>query len=766
MADSMHAVPAIGDLASPLVQRMRRHQGVAVLFRTSRPPAVGSGHGVLHHGRYVMAMRADDTQAVNAPTAPAPMDWTGEQPALPSAVLRPAPAVHPEPRVVTPVEAAAPAAPPPATSMSAQSGPRWQMANTMRTFVQRLLSGTAAGDNRAAPAAAQSEPTGGHLDTQAARQAVVGRQPTQPAPAGQPVQAFVVQPGHGAERVDAAPAASAASVIPAAPAPGVPSAVSPVQAAPLQREARPNAATADPRQQPPTALPPSPSLTGPSGTNSGSPPGDSLDWGRLTAILRAHEHQEQAAAQPEAPDTPVQAAKSLPPAQRAVPARARPDTQSPAVVPLAAADSATTGVQRTEQMLDASGGQTEVSRVPSDPTPDSSLGPAVEGLPAAPVPGDDAGPDVVQLLRAAPPARATESAVHVIAPRGPRPIQRPTLHMPAEPGGTEEGRHQPAGGIAHIPMVPTEIGELPVDLWSLIGETPPSSSAVRTSPGDNPAAEPYPGPKSGPIPESSVDPGAAAVSWRSNASLPAAPQSGARVVADEAAPVEQLTSAGTPDAIPPAPRGQPVERQSPAAGYSTEHSQTPIQRRAISVAEAFHFDGAASEISAALPEPAAETIEPYSLQVYTAGVPALAPVTGIEQVELQAVQATPWPVTPHVLQAAPAPSLETPGSGVDAVRPLGSVNGPRPRALSYSAFSAGVERVQRQLVEETANAAAPSEALSGGVSENLTGQIGRPESILSTPTGPAGGEPDVHQLASLVYIELRRRLAVERERLG
>jgi hypothetical protein len=32
--------------------------------------------------------------------------------------------------------------------------------------------------------------------------------------------------------------------------------------------------------------------------------------------------------------------------------------------------------------------------------------------------------------------------------------------------------------------------------------------------------------------------------------------------------------------------------------------------------------------------------------------------------------------------------------------------------------------------------------------------------------GASGGEPDIQELASLVYVQLRRRLAVERERLG
>jgi hypothetical protein len=773
MADSMHAGPATGDLASPLVQRMRRHQAVAVLFRTVGPAALGRGRGAMHQGTYVMAMRADDAQRMDATRALPPTEWAGEQPASAPVESRPAPAVHPEPRAIAPGEPAVlAAAPPPATPMPAPARQRGKMANIVRTFAQRLISGTPAEDNRAAPAALQSEPAGEYQDTPPAGQAAVSHQPVQLYPPGQQAQAFAAQPSYGAERVDTA---STTPAISATPVPGVPSAAPPVQAAALQGDARPGAASAAAHQQPRATLPPptlpsSQSLTGPSATNSGSPPGDSLDWGRLTAILRAHERQEQSdAANTEAANATGQAAKPLPAAfdRHTDPAGALPDTQAPAVVSLAAAGSVTAGVQRTELTLDAAGGQTEAGHALADPAPDPTPGSAADGLLAVRMPGVDAEPDVAQLLRAVPPARATESAVHVIAPRGPRPIQRRTAHTPPEPGGAEGERPQPAGGMVHIPMVPTEIGELPVDLWGLIGEAPPTTSAAPLSPADKPAIESYPGPTAGPMPDSSVDPGAAAASWRGNASAPAAPQPGAPGVAFTGDPDGQLPPAGAPpDAILAAPRSQPMDRQTAAAGHSTEQSQAPVQRRAISLAEAVHAVVPASEISAVLPGPTAEISEPYPVQEYAAGVSGLPQVTGIERVDVQAAQTASGPAAPHVLQAVPAPSLETPGSGVDAVMPLGSVNGPRPQALSNSALSAGAERVQRQLAEETANAAAPSEALSRGVSENLTGQIGRPESILSTPTAPAGGDPDVQQLAGLVYIELRRRLAVERERLG
>jgi hypothetical protein len=357
----------------------------------------------------------------------------------------------------------------------------------------------------------------------------------------------------------------------------------------------------------------------PAGHAASSSSEDGLDWGRLTAILRAHERREQEV--------------GAVPGGRTTGASEAPLTATPV----------------------------QASRLPSIPQESHSQASAMATQPAgAPLPAADeprtqaASEDVVQLLQAVQPARATASAVHVIAPRSPRPVQRKLSSPRTAPQGSEEAG-ETAAALTPMPLVPTEIGALPADFWTLLGETPPivrplelgQTTALTASSGrapDHPMA------------------------WGSIIPAPGAAQSTPQITM-----LSTAVNSGA-DAGPAVPgsyiashtaSGQEIQRE-----VLRDDQSAPLPRQPVTVAEA---------VSGLARSPA---------------VPPLAP-------------------SPVALAAAPAAA------------------------------------VQRQEGPPLDVAAAPA------ASPALAGRSGVP-----------GAEQDVHALAELVYAELRRRLAVERERLG
>jgi len=152
---------------------------------------------------------------------------------------------------------------------------------------------------------------------------------------------------------------------------------------------------------------------------------------------------------------------------------------------------------------------------PPPPPPDSGK-PAVQRKPAS---SEPSATDVHQALQAVAPGQATDSAIELIMPRRPRPTSPPAVQRveekaerpfsppvdrlpapdapathpsliaaaaaraeaPPPAAGTPAPAVQrvtdsaPAGTSPGIPeMIPTPIGDLPSDLWTLIGQKPPS----------------------------------------------------------------------------------------------------------------------------------------------------------------------------------------------------------------------------------------------------------------------------------------------------
>lgn len=82
---------------------------------------------------------------------------------------------------------------------------------------------------------------------------------------------------------------------------------------------------------------------------------------------------------------------------------------------------------------------------------------------------------VEAILRQVDAARPTDSRIELVTPRRPRP----TLARQPEAGSQTPSapRRQNTATPPPATPVPTEIGPLPADLWTLLGETPPASTA-------------------------------------------------------------------------------------------------------------------------------------------------------------------------------------------------------------------------------------------------------------------------------------------------
>jgi hypothetical protein len=131
-------------------------------------------------------------------------------------------------------------------------------------------------------------------------------------------------------------------------------------------------------------------------------------------------------------------------------------------------------------------------------SPAASLFPTPTELPVRPPTPQDFW--VEERLATVPPGMPTDSSVPLLRPRRPRP-ERPststasvidTPSLIAETGGTAVPpvstiQRQPESESGTVGLVPTEIGALPPDLWTLIGQPLPTMAVQETQP---PAGQP------------------------------------------------------------------------------------------------------------------------------------------------------------------------------------------------------------------------------------------------------------------------------------
>jgi hypothetical protein len=273
------------------------------------------------------------------------------------------------------------------------------------------------------------------------------------------------------------------------------------------------------------------------------------NWRRLETIMQRHKKRLAAeeAAQPDepGPDTDSDAGKPVvqrqpapqpkpsgapsPAKQAPTPSGSDAGRQRPGTDTTPATFTARAGRRPQTQPVDVSPPVVD----PDEPTPPTAaadtLSPAGSGVPlqaAWPVQRTEAAPTIVpqsdplpppppgpipepppveagrikERLASVPPGMPTDSSVPLMRSRQPRP-QRSSAPPPAAPPQPAEEQPPAAGsGQQQAPLpivqrpeetghlVPTEIGDLPADLWQLIGQQPPDSEATAVAP-PAPAAE-------------------------------------------------------------------------------------------------------------------------------------------------------------------------------------------------------------------------------------------------------------------------------------
>ena len=310
--------------------------------------------------------------------------------------------------------------------------------------------------------------------------------------------------------------------------------------------------------------------------------------------------------------------------------------------------------------------------------------------------------DVEAMLRQTPPAKRTNSAIHVIAPRGRKPLQ-----MRPNPEATSAQKIMKTAAEAQHsePVVETEIGDLPVDLWALIGESPP------TPQGDAVTQKAQYAQIDARYNEDSVAPSA-----------------------DRTLPV-QMTSDGQQPGIEPLP----------GAELHQDHSGSAVPKGEGKMSDAVSafdtgFTGARYQ-------------DPSSSADVTDGVLSTSsshPMPGQTLHAAALVHAT-----------APAPARVT------GQAPVSAANEQRPEQAIQSSRSDVAPALQRQPLDIAIATLMRMEQVDSGIPDpepaaNAPDHVdGRTESEPKSEED----EPDLTTLALRVYAQIRRRLIIEQERL-
>lgn len=311
------------------------------------------------------------------------------------------------------------------------------------------------------------------------------------------------------------------------------------------------------------------------------------------------------------PTNPAGAAmETTPPAQANL---ANPQPSSPAADPLHAQAKADTRGERAPQAQDETLAEMAQpfpleSAWPVEQIPPLSTQPAAQTQPAVHQPGASApvtqppalAEPIRRALQSVTPGRASDSSVELITPRQPRPAaSKPAESQRGQPAANESKTQAapetaeaktstpsaaPLSPPAQPGLVQTEIGPLPADLWTLIGQPIPAQQ----KPAQTRTAEARP-PQTRPIQATDEAPAASTV--------PSAPTS-------PAPRAESLPAfSNSPSGIPTGHASEPPAGQSHAATPAPITVQRSVVVEDVSVEPAAEQTGPAAE-SAAADQPA------------------------------------------------------------------------------------------------------------------------------------------------------------------
>ncbi|MEZ4868510.1 MAG: hypothetical protein R3C14_44685 [Caldilineaceae bacterium] len=394
--------------------------------------------------------------------------------------------------------------------------------------------------------------------------------------------------------------------------------------------------------------------------------------------------------------------------------------------------------------------------------------------------------DVVQQqLERAHTAQPTEAKIDVIKPRRPRPMPHPSVQResasttpdaplpspPTNPTATiAPGR--PIEEELTATLIPTEFGDLPADLWRLVGAPAPAPAAQPVQQSSAPAEPMRPANVPAPIQSAPVvEPASPSQSRSAPLSTPAPSQG---TVAGT--PLQREQAIGI--SVPPPQPGLPINEAMATVDGG--------RAQAVAVTQADDADAAivesqneaafvAHRAPATLPRapqgvtprlPPDRSVQraataPTPTATAPAEVPTEAPVVPLSAATVGQPADSPLPITqtavaapqPAIVQQ-PSPVARAPESGAvqSAATARSSSKWPASPAITTPFAAMAVEQTLHG-VQRQDNGSAP--ALSPPA-ENRASVAAGP------PTAPA---IDTDALARQVYTELKRKLAIERERL-
>jgi len=314
------------------------------------------------------------------------------------------------------------------------------------------------------------------------------------------------------------------------------------------------------------------------GTDLGSPSAGESEMAATSMVQKSSAEVQASAPNQPKPDAPAQPqVMETPPGERtqlpAEPADRMP-SQAPAArsLPLPPDVYAPAGEADSEftQELQAAPLESawQVQRMPEQLKPETeiALPPPMSGLASSPE-----AHQVSSLLQNVSPGQPTDSQVEVVTPRRPRPAVPASAQAKASPAAPPPSADQvsrlpevdseaarpldrPEDSL-RPPMVETEIGTLPADLWHLIGQEPPQPQA--SQPAQGPLVQRQPGAEAGSLPVDTAGRQAQVTAH------PAAPI----VTYQISAPVQRAEAA---DAAPAAAAGEGAEGEAADGGLNMD----------------------------------------------------------------------------------------------------------------------------------------------------------------------------------------------------
>lgn len=342
-----------------------------------------------------------------------------------------------------------------------------------------------------------------------------------------------------------------------------------------------------------------------------------------------------------------------------------------------------------------------------------------------------------QRLATIQPDQPTESRIDVILPRRPRPQLRPRADATSTANATSPLQRQPEPTTAATPPAPvaaqtieTEIGPLPVELWQAIGAPPPAPA--------QPPAQPV-----APIAESAP----MAAGLQDTAAITAAPPA--------IASLRPVAADGVSSLAPPVHKNE-------ATPLASAQNVAAIQRTAGPAAPPPTVQSSGQPMTQPAGQPDAHAIVPPAVVTPIATAPSAPVQRVLAAADLLPAAAAEVDDDPAETIVEEAPSTAAFEAALQAAGMVVQSTASAPVSAPTAAAPTTTKRRKRAPAKAAAPVQRQTEAVApppAPPSATMT------ETETNAPPTPAQAEIDTDELARQVYSQIKRKLAVERERL-